>query len=296
MGSNFLSDPIIGISCSRSAATAVRVRRGWGRCTYEELVRIEMENLVDPADGYGKLGEALRDVAGHLASSGAIFRVAIPGPLVQTVVLRLQERPRSRGEAEALIAWQVNRQTGAGRPRRAAAHCISAARNDHRLYGIAIDEPLYRRLEESFSGRVLDAVDAASTVRWNGLPAAVRNQPGVMMEIHEDCWTLTMWGDSLHPALIKSGWFTPDKGVPEADRISREVLRLLASAGHHHPDQRQYILAFSELAESLGKTLQQTTGISFEWLAPEFVTGAARVHGLPPELALSPAVEIACAS
>jgi hypothetical protein len=301
MRTSFLSYPVVGISFSRHRVVAVSVRRSWRCCVYEDYLQHDVENLLDPEGDYSILAAALSHAVRQLAvAPSAVLRVALPGPLVQTTVLRVEERPKSRREAEALITWHVARQTGAGKPRHVAAHCISRAIGDHRLYGIAVDESLYRCIEEALAAErcALEVVDAATTCRWNSLPEVVRGRPGVLVDIQDAYWSLMMWGKMRHPLLVKSGWRTPGGGAAEADRMAREVFRLLASAGQEGGGGQAegfFLLARPEEAGIAGDALLQTAGIAFDLLAAGANTCGDRVRGLPATMAGCPALEIACA-
>jgi hypothetical protein len=300
MRTSFLSYPLVGISFSRHRVVAVRVRRSWRSCVYEDHLQHDVENLLDPESGYSILAAALSHAVRQLAVPGAVLRVALPGPLVQTTVLRVEERPKSRSEAEALITWHVTRQTGDGKPRHVAAHCISCAIGDHRLYGIAVDESLYRCIVETLAAerRALEVVDATTTCRWNSLSEVVRGRPGVMVDIQDGYWTLMMWEETRHPLLVKSGWRTPGGGAAEAGRMAREVFRLLASAGREGGGGQAegfFLSARPEEAGIAGDALLQTAGVAFNVLAADANTCGERVGGLPAAMAGCPAVEIACA-
>lgn len=229
--------PVIGLTFSRNKVFAATGRKKVWKKTAEYIQSFPQEcKEVTGTESHSwkPLCSCLESVIDDIGGGkNATLKIALPSPLVTMVIIRVDERPKNKTEAEIMIGRRIANLTGSsGKNCQIQSQYLVGEMNSHRLLGIAVEESLCASIEtvEHKTNSVLTYMDSSASVRWNTLPGSVRSKAGVLVDIYDDYWLLLVWDDGNVPIFTKSKWRnTKTTQSDEPMSVCSEIYRTLVA-------------------------------------------------------------------
>jgi len=206
----------------------------------------------------------LRDIAGRIGRRYVPFQLALPDPLVDAVVLELEELPGSSKARSELVRWHLAKHLHLdGQSLQITTQYLGQSGDRHLLLGLAVSADLLEAVNAAFAGAGLPpaVIDMAACYRHNYFAPQFEPGSGALVCLEPDYWSVSLWDQSGRLRQVRSRWRDGALGnTGEYRRVAAEVERTVMAYVHGAPErriERLYAACSSGNADALCEALNE---------------------------------------
>lgn len=235
----------MGIALGRDGLSAAhgRLRAGTMRV---EWVQGVSANGIPVLSDYTMLDEMLRalleEVTRRIEHAYVPIQVALPDPVVDVVVLELEELPKRARAREELVRWHLAKRLQLEEQALSVTFQTLGTDGGHQLLlGLGVAKELLETIDGAFksAGIPVSTIDMGAGFRHNYLLPQVGASSGALVCFEPDYWTLSLWDGAGRLRHVSTRWREPGVDAQtEHQRVAAEVERTVmayvhAGAGRH---------------------------------------------------------------
>lgn len=259
----------MGIALGRDSLTVAHGRSHAGGMRVEWVQGVSADGAMLGGD-YAALHEALctllADVTQRIGREYIPIQVALPDPVVDAMVLELEELPKSAKTREELVRWHLAKRLQLDEQTLQVTFQTLGGDGGHQLLmGLGVAKGLLEAIDNAFKsvGIPVSVIDMGAGFRHNYFLPRIDAGSGALVCLEPDYWTLSLWDDTGRLRHLRSRW--REIGVDartEHRRLAAEVERTVmayvhAGAGRHV--ERLYAASLHEDVKDLCTALDERT-------------------------------------